>query len=168
MESDVNSTSQTERFCFPKQRRMLKTDEFQRAFKSGCYAADQILVCNTNVNGLDYSRLGLSISRKVGNAVVRNRWKRAIREAFRQQFAQLPRGFDFVIRPKAGASFDAEAVRKSLPKLTHRAVKRLPPNRKSPAAGSSQPSTSQAAAKRTAAERQDESPHRQRKGEQER
>ena len=55
-------------------------------------------------NGLAYARLGLSISRRVGNAVLRNRWKRIIREVFRTRRSELPGGLDLVVRPRRGAN----------------------------------------------------------------
>ena len=54
------------------------------------------------------TRLGITVTRKVGNAVVRNRIKRLVREVFRQHRARLPPGLDIVWVAKqqaAGASF---------------------------------------------------------------
>lgn len=50
------------------------------------------------------ARLGTTVSSKVGNAVVRNRWKRLIREAFRQARGDLPANVDLVVIVKAGAA----------------------------------------------------------------
>lgn len=113
------------RYGFAKSQRLLNSGQFDRAFRSGCFAADHILVCNAARNELGFSRLGLSVSRKVGCAVVRNRWKRAIREAFRLQQDRLPSGYDFVLRPKAGASFQSHQIPRSLREVTQRAARRV-------------------------------------------
>ncbi len=59
-------------------------------------------------NNLEHHRLGITVSRKVGGAVVRNRVKRLIREIFRKSCADLPNHFDLVVNAKrsaAGASY---------------------------------------------------------------
>lgn len=110
---------------YPKSVRMLKQADFDRAFHAKVFAADDTLVVNAAANGLELTRLGLSVSRKVGNAVVRNAWKRRIREAFRLQRVDLPVGLDVVFRPKAGAVCDAAAIHKSLPELVRRVARKL-------------------------------------------
>lgn len=54
-------------------------------------------------NGLDISRLGITVNRKTGNAVKRNKVKRLIREYFRLNKKRFPRGYDIVIVAKKGA-----------------------------------------------------------------
>jgi len=111
---------------FSKRLRLRKQADFDRVFGGKAYAADDVLVVHGCRNELTRTRLGLSISRKVGNAVVRNRWKRLIREAFRTHRAELPVGFDLVVRPKRGAVPVLQAVSRSLPQLARRIKKRLP------------------------------------------
>ncbi len=110
---------------YPKERRVRKQAEFDAIYRDAVHAADNVLVVQTLRNGLDVTRLGLSIGRKVGNAVVRNKWKRTIREVFRKSKDQLPPGLDIVVRPRKGATLSYEAVEQSLPKLVNRANRRL-------------------------------------------
>lgn len=110
---------------FPKSARLLKSVEFQRVYRSRHYAADGTLVVCGVRNSLGEIRLGLSISRKVGNAVERNRWKRCIREVFRKCRSNLPTGLDVVVRPKRGATCDFHAIERSLPKLVDRLAKSI-------------------------------------------
>lgn len=110
---------------FPRVCRVRRQADYERAYATGAVAADDVLVLHGSRNALPHARLGLSVSRKVGPAVVRNRWKRLIREAFRQQRAELPAGYDFVVRPRRGAEPDFEAIMRSLPRLTRRLTSRL-------------------------------------------
>ena len=110
---------------FPAQFRIRRQTDFDRVFASDVVAADPVLVGYASPNGFPHCRLGLSVSRKVGKAVVRNRWKRLIREAFRRCRNELPAGYDLVLRPRRGASADYEAIRDSLPRLARRLVRRL-------------------------------------------
>jgi ribonuclease P protein component len=115
---------------FSKRVRLRKQAEFDRVFKRKVYAADDVLVMNGCPNEQHESRIGLSVSRKVGNAVVRNRWKRLIREAFRVQKDELPSGLDIVVRPRRGATPDFESIRVSLRSLASRIEKKLSRNRR--------------------------------------
>ncbi len=108
----------------PRALRLQHALEYGRVYNSKLFAADSVLVVNGCVNGLQVSRLGLSLSRAVGKAVVRNRWKRLIREAFRQNRTKLPMGYDFVVRPKRGAEPEFAAVCSSLPRLAALVAKR--------------------------------------------
>jgi ribonuclease P protein component len=110
---------------FPKSVRLRRQSEFDRVYGGDVFAADNILVIKGVKNGLAVSRLGLSVSRKVGNAVVRNQWKRRIREAFRRQQSALPLGIDFVVRPKKDAACFYAAIERSFPRLLQRIEKNL-------------------------------------------
>ena len=102
-----------------------KQADYDRVYQARVFAADDVLVMNGEANGLAHSRLGLSVSSKVGGAVVRNRWKRLIREAFRLSREQLPAGLDLIVRPQKNAIADFEAVCRSLPGLARRIAKRV-------------------------------------------
>lgn len=115
-------------FGFSARYRVRHQTDFDRVFGTDVVAADPVLVIYVGRNGLPISRLGLSVSRKVGGAVVRNRWKRLIREAFRRCRSELPIGYDFVVRPRRGAVADYRAIRDSFPRLARRLARRLSEN----------------------------------------
>lgn len=110
---------------FPKSAHLRKPAEFDRVYASKTFASDDVLVVNAAANDLGISRLGLSVSRKVGPAVVRNRWKRLIREAFRKSRGEMTAGIDLVVRPKRGAEPIYATIAASLPQLVARLAKRL-------------------------------------------
>ena len=111
---------------FPKEVRIRKQADFDSIYRHAIHAADNVLVIQGQRNGLNVTRLGLSVSRKVGNAVVRNRWKRVIREVFRKSYNQFPTGIDLIVRPRKGAELSYAEIDKSLPKLVQRIVRKLP------------------------------------------
>ncbi len=93
-------------YAFPRQARLLTQKDFQRVYKYG----RKLVVSPLYVRAWrrpdqvveheppgKRSRLGLSIGLRVGPAYVRNRWKRAIREAFRLHRHTLPDAYDLVI-----------------------------------------------------------------------
>jgi ribonuclease P protein component len=110
---------------FPKQLRIKRQTDFDRVFENGAVASDAQLVVHGVKNELGVSRLGLSISKKVGNSPVRNCWKRLIREAFRTNKSAMPSSFDFVVRPRRGALPEFSLVAASLPKLAKQIERRL-------------------------------------------
>ncbi len=91
--------------------------DFQRAYRRRHTASDHLIVVFGYPNGLAYARLGLSVSRKVGNAVVRNRWKRLLREAFRLSRKDLPVGIDLIVVPRPSVEPALSVLLESLPRL---------------------------------------------------
>jgi ribonuclease P protein component len=110
---------------FPATHRLRTSAEFKRVYERRRSAGDNLLVVYGCLNGLAHPRLGLSVSRKVGNAVARNRWKRLLREAFRLQIPQLPPGLDLVIVPRAGVRPELKPLMTSLRELARRVADRL-------------------------------------------
>ena len=112
-------------FGLPREARLRRQADFERVRGSSWYAADETLVIGAATNGLNSTRVGIPISRQVGNAVVRNRWKRLIREAYRAARPTMPAGMDLVVRPRRGAVADLQLVKRSFLQLTQRLAKRL-------------------------------------------
>lgn len=70
--------------------------EFLRVYNKGKFAVTKNIVLYTLCNSLESNRLGVTVSKKVGNAVVRNRVKRLIKENYRNFEIQLYDGYDIV------------------------------------------------------------------------
>jgi ribonuclease P protein component len=110
---------------FPKSLRLKREADFQRVYACQCKAADGVLLLFADRNELNVTRFGLSVSRRHGGAVVRNRLKRLLREAFRLSQHDLPKGFDLVAIPLDARKASLEGYRRSLQKLAERLARRL-------------------------------------------
>ena len=75
---------------------------FQNVYKNGVSYANKYLVMYVLENRTDNLRLGISVSKKVGNSIVRHRLARLIREAFRLSTDYIPDGYDYVVIARAG------------------------------------------------------------------
>lgn len=111
-----------------KRHRLKKSAEFQRVRALKQSWAHPLLVLYVAPNDLGVTRIGISVSKRIGKAVVRNRAKRLIREAARQYLPVLPPGRDLVFIARSGmAEASYEQVSRAVESLLSRA--RLLPRR---------------------------------------
>ena len=111
-------------YRFPKRVRLLRAREFERVFAARSSAADTWVTLYGAANDLGYPRLGLTVSRRIGGAAVRNRWKRLLREAFRLTQHQIP-PLDLVCVARASAPPELRHLMEALPALAMRIERRL-------------------------------------------
>lgn len=119
------------RYQFRKHQHLRSSSDFARVYERRCRAGDASLLLFAARNDLPYTRIGLSVSRKQGNAVRRARLKRLLREAFRLSQHELPTGLDLILIPRAGTEVSLAEYRESLVRLARQAARRLGPRDRS-------------------------------------
>lgn len=99
-----------------KDFRVKKNKEFQEAFKKGKSVANrQFVVYVLSKPGQENFRIGLSVSKKIGNAVVRNQVKRYVRQSFHEFQERVIPGNDYIIiARKPVADMGMQEIKKSL------------------------------------------------------
>jgi ribonuclease P protein component len=110
----------------PRRRRLSRSGDFDRVYRKGASRGNRFLVLYSFARGEEEpggeARLGISVGRRIGRAVQRNKVKRAIRESFWELADRLPEGHDYVIvaRPGVEGLLEREGmggVRESLAEL---------------------------------------------------
>jgi ribonuclease P protein component len=105
-------------FALTKKERLLNRTDFVNLNRSGKRYHTRHFLVIFKKNGLGITRLGVTVSKKTGNAVKRNRTKRLIREFFRLNKAYLPQGYDIVVAAKKDASYlDLRKTKKELAEI---------------------------------------------------
>ena len=112
-------------FAFVKAQHLRSKSDFERIYALKCKAADGVLLVFAARNQGPCGRIGLSVSKKHGGAIVRNRLKRLLREAFRLVQDQLPPNLDLILIPLAKDKASLVAYKESLVKAARRLARRL-------------------------------------------
>ena len=110
---------------FQAHEHLRKPAEFQAVYDRRRSAADTVMIIYAKENGLPHSRLGLSVSKKFGNAVCRNRIRRLMRESYRLVKEHLPAGYDLVLIPRPLPEYTLAEFKKSLVKQAKHAIKKI-------------------------------------------
>jgi ribonuclease P protein component len=84
---------------FPKSLRILSRGQFQKINREGKRLVGKVISLQYQ-EGLYQARLGITVSKKYGKAHDRNRFKRVVREAFRECYTHIPQGLTFHILPR--------------------------------------------------------------------
>jgi ribonuclease P protein component len=112
---------------FPKALRLLRRSEFLHVQEGGQKFSSECLLALVKPNSRPYTRLGLTVSSKVGNAVVRVRLRRLLRELFRKRRRQWPAGLDVVLVVRSSAKEVSMAEMSRAFDGVTRKLQRLPP-----------------------------------------
>ncbi len=82
-----------------------RNNDFLRLYRRGKSAADAHFICYVAPNRLGKVRLGITTSKKIGNAVARNRARRVLRAAFREVLPQIASGKDIILVARTKTTF---------------------------------------------------------------
>lgn len=115
----------TDDLSFRKSRRLRHAADFSRVYGRKIRAGDHSLLIFADASPQSDTRIGLSVSKKHGNAVQRQRIKRLLREAFRLEQHQIPAGLDLILIPRVGSGAGLTEYRSSLVRLTRRLHKKV-------------------------------------------
>lgn len=116
---------QTPTFRFRPHEHLRRPADFQLVYDRRRSVSDHWLIVYARENGLPYLRLGLSVSRKYGQATLRNRLRRLYREAFRLTRHEMPTGYDLVLIPRRPEEPTLAELKRSLPRLVRNVARRI-------------------------------------------
>lgn len=123
--------------------RILRSRDFRRIQRTGLRRVGRFVVAIGCRASQPWTRIGLTVSRKVGNATVRNRVKRRLREIFRRNKASLPGHLDIVlIARSAAATAPFEALSEEVLRLCRQLASAQSPTQRRPRRRRSEPGAS--------------------------
>ena len=117
-----------QRLKFPRSRRLRSSLEFKRVYDLKQRSGDGTLLVFAANNETGITRIGLSVSKKNGNSVVRHRIRRLLKEAYRLEQHQIPEGLDLILIPRPGSNATLDDYRKSIVRLSRKLSERIPEN----------------------------------------
>ncbi len=117
--------STMQRFRLSREQRVRSSQDFATIYERRMKSGDNHLLVFAAPNGLPHARLGLSVSKKHGNAIRRAELKRRLREAFRLSQHDLPAGVDLVLIPRIKSGATVNDYRRSLVSRAKKLAKRL-------------------------------------------
>lgn len=121
-----DNSEPSQRLKLPKTRRLRSSLDFKRIYELKQRRGDATLLVFAARNEIGTTRIGLSISKKNGNSVVRHRIRRLIREAYRLEQCTMPEGLDLILIPRPGSNATLSDYRNSLPSLAKQLDRKIP------------------------------------------
>ena len=87
---------------FPRSRRIVRSADYRTLYETGKRVHSERFVLFYRENEIGHARIGITVSRKIGCASIRNRIKRLFREIFRRSLKEIPNNLDMVVNAKSG------------------------------------------------------------------
>lgn len=110
---------------FRPHEHLRRPGDFKKVYDRRRSVSNSWLIVYACENGLGHNRLGMSVSRKVGQATLRNRLRRLYREAFRLTKQETAAGFDLVLIPRRSEVPSLEDLKATLPRLVNQLAQRM-------------------------------------------
>jgi ribonuclease P protein component len=122
----LSEEANSSRLKIPKSRRLRSSLDFAETYALKHKAGNAYLLIFAARNEIGSTRIGLSVSKKNGNSVVRHRIRRLLKEAYRLEQHAVPEGLDLILipRPNSGATIDD--YRNAIVYLSNKLQQRIP------------------------------------------